>query len=292
MRFRFKTFFLCFLYAVVLTGVLLYYRFPAEEFKKYCVKYVESIFPGVECNIGSLAYKFPFSFQADNINFTDKEEPEVLLFESKSLLIVPHIKYPLDTFSLSGELYGGSHSSKLSFNTEPGSFTLTGIEVKDFDLKKLILIQEELGRTFFGKMTLRGDYTGKTNDLLGGSGRGKITVKKGRMELLQPILSLPQLDIRNAEFDFSYKEQELEINNGQFDGKELRGNFSGGVAIESEWLVSELDLIGELTVESALFAGNYRLKSIVSSLQKRHKQAMLPYNVSGLVADPVFRFGK
>ena len=49
------------LYAVLLTAVLLYVRFPAEKFKQYCVGQIENLVPESTCTIKHIGYRFPLS---------------------------------------------------------------------------------------------------------------------------------------------------------------------------------------------------------------------------------------
>ena len=66
-------------YAVVLTAVLLYVRFPAQEFKEYCTRKAEGLFNGTKCTIGKIAYAFPFSIRFDTVKFTSKERSEIVI---------------------------------------------------------------------------------------------------------------------------------------------------------------------------------------------------------------------
>lgn len=291
-RFSVKTLILCIVYGCLLTGALLYMRFPKSEFKDYCCRVAEAYFPESECSIGDVNYTFPLTLRAENIQLVSEEDPESVLLQTQSLSVSPNLGYPLDRFSVKSDLYGGTAEGELIIGETQGAFSLKELEVNSIDLEQLTLIQEDLERAFTGELGFTGEYSGNLGDLYGGAGKGKISIKKGSMELLQPILTLNQLNLRNAAFDLVYKDKELQVEEGKFSGKELRGTFSGTVEIDSPWLRSELDLAGEMGVETSFFAGNTRMKRVVNSLQKRHNKAMLPFNVGGPVLDPVFRFGK
>ncbi len=54
-------FFLYFAYAVALTVILLYVRFPAEKIEAYCTARVERLFQASTCKIDRVTYRFPIS---------------------------------------------------------------------------------------------------------------------------------------------------------------------------------------------------------------------------------------
>ncbi len=289
-RLNFRLIFLWLLYGFVLTGILLYVRFPAEELKRFSSEYVEALFPGTDCRIGSLSYSFPLTLKAREIRLSAAEKPDQVVFETSSLAIRPHLRFPLQEFVLSGELYGGSHRSILQLH-EKGAFSLQGLEITNLQLQQLQYLQEQLGRSLAGKVTINGEYFGSFDRLTKGEARGRVELIEGSLELLQPILSLNSIDLQRSAFDFELKELELIIGKGMFDGNELKGGFAGSIGIEETFFGSEFDLDGDLEVRDTLLSGNTRVKSIVSSLQRRHKRTTLPFTLSGTVDKPLFRFG-
>ncbi len=290
-RLRPLTIVLWLLYGLVLTGILLYVRFPTDVFKKFCIEYAETVFPGTVCKIGSLSYSFPLTFKAADVRLLNEQQLDKVVFEATSFTIRPHLRYPGKEFTLAGDIYGGTHSCLLSLPGEKGAFVISELEIMNLDLQRLGYQQGQLGRSFTGRMNIAGEYAGVLGRLTEGEARGRVEIEEGSLELLQPILSLNVLDLQNSEFDFQLKDYELQIGKGKFDGQELKGEFAGNIGMETNWLESELDIVGDLEVRASLLSGSTRVKSIVSSLQRRHKQATLPFNISGLVDDPLFRFG-
>ncbi len=290
-QFKPKSVILCFLYAIVLTGILLWVRFPSTAIKRFCGEYVETLFPGTDCTIGSLSYGFPLTLNATDIYLVDTQQPDRVLFAADTVSIRPQLGSPLKVFNLSGSLYGGTQTCQLTLKAE-GSFSLTRLHVQGLDLQRLTHVQEQLERDITGRLTLLGEYEGNINNLVAGEARGKVEINAGELELFQPILTLDYLDMEKTMFDFQYREQELQIIKGKFDGKELNGNFAGSLFVEPLWFKSELDLKGDLDISASFLSEDVRLRSIVTSLQRRHKQAMLPFFLTGLAVDPLFRFGK
>ncbi len=291
LRISFKSICLWLLYGFVLTGILLYVRFPGAAVKKYCAGYVEKVFPGIDCGIGALSFGLPLTFKVSDVRLTKVEQPDDVIFAAQSFAIRPHLSYPIQVFTLSGDMYDGAYTSELTLKRKKGAFSLTKLTIENLDLQKLTYLQEQLDRDFTGRLTVTGEYSGVLGRLLEGEARGNIEIDKGSMELLQPVLSLNTIDLQKAEFGFQFKDHELQIQEGSFNGEELEGNFSGYIEVLSPWLESEFDVAGDLEVHTALLEGSPRVKSIVSSLQRRHKRVTLPFNVSGSVDNPLFRFG-
>ncbi len=292
MRFRFFTFILCILYAIVLTAVLLYVRFPSAAFKEISIKYLESFFPGTECTITSLGYGFPLSIEATGIRLRKEETPAEVIVEVAKIDIQPKLNYPLREMDISGEMYKGDYSATLILGEKWGRFTLDRVRVEDIDLGQLAYLHKKLGRQFSGTMALAGQYKGEIATLAAGDAKGELTIRQGALDLLQPILSLSKIDLEKSDCRFQLKEYDFQIDEGSFTGKELQGDFVGNIEIDPDWLVSDLDLRGELAVGTTLFSGNGRVKSIVSSLQKQYKRDTIPFIIGGSVLDPLFRFGK
>lgn len=51
--------FLYFVYGILLTLVLLYFRFPTAEFKTYCEQRIEHALNDTTCTIDQIRYKLP-----------------------------------------------------------------------------------------------------------------------------------------------------------------------------------------------------------------------------------------
>ena len=58
-------------YTMTLGAVLLYLRFPAEQFNAFCQTKLEQLLPETQCSIGKLRYIFPVSMEADTIVFSN-----------------------------------------------------------------------------------------------------------------------------------------------------------------------------------------------------------------------------
>ncbi len=290
LRISFKSLCLWLLYGFVLMGVLLYVRFPAAAVKKYCAGYVEKVFPGTDCRIGALSYTFPLTIKVSDVRLAKIEQLDEVMFAAQSFSIRPHLRYPIQVFTLSGNLYDGTYTSELTLKGKKGAFTLTKLTIENLDLQKLTYLTEQLDRDFTGRLTVTGEYYGVLDRLGEGVAKGNVAIDEGSLELLQPVLSLNGIDLQKSTFGFQFKEHDLQILEGHFNGKELAGSFSGNIEVLSPWLESEFDIAGELEAHTTLLEGSKRVKSIVSSLQRRHN-GILPFNVSGSVDNPLFRFG-
>lgn len=288
--FSFRTFFYL-LYAVVLTAVLLYIRFPTEKFKLYGEKRIEHLLPpDSSCSIASIAYHFPASVIVTNLQITEIVDGTQSHLQVSRLVVSPDFSSFLRVFALSGELYKGSFALKLTLDVAAKSFQLGDVYLKGFDMEKWANDFSLLDRKVSGIVGFTGDYQGKYNNPLDGVGKGKLIIADGSMELLQPVLSISNFEFERIGVEMVHEKGVLGLSGGEVMGKEITADFNGEMKTTFPLVNSNILLSGHLTPKEGFLAAHPAEQYVVEQLLRRYKTPVLPFKVGGSVKRPTFRF--
>ena len=283
--------FLYFSYALVLTAVLLYLRFPTAQFKEYCAQKIGGFFDGVECSIGRISYAFPLGLRFIDIAFSplgQKKNPRVVL---SSLSLAP----VLSDFRQAVELQGTGYSGKFRgiLHDAPGDkrFSLDAVRIQDMRLTEIKPLQDVLGRELSGRVDISGGYSAEVGRYLDGKLEGKVILREGKVALLQPIFALKVVDLGQLELEFKYDKQNLQISKGKMKGTELSADFSGTVNIISPWQLSQLTAAGDIALQPGFIKANPAIENEIRALKKQFKKTTIPFRMNGSLQKPTFRFG-
>lgn len=285
------TFITLILYTLLLTGALLYFRFPADQFKVFCQTKIEQVFPDTNCTISDLRFKYPFSLEAEEINITENQGRKEQIVSVTLATISPKLSNPTALFHVDVKAYGGEHTFSLLLNKEDQQANLDNIEIKNMDLNHIPFLHKTFKRKITGLLSGKGSYqaTWKDNDYKA-EGQGAITIEDGSFGLLLPVLSLKKIDLKSSKADISLHNNALQFEKGEFQGRELNGGFSGKVAFQSPLAFSKLLFKGNLSPLPPLLKKSRYAKNMVKQLKKRHNRTTLPFLLQGNLSRPRFKF--
>lgn len=274
------------LYTLVLTGVLLYVRFPQRGFAEFCSRYFAIHMPGAITTIGAIHYHFPRTMIFDKVQITSKNNPGESL-NVDQLRLSPHILSPRTRFDIALTAYKGTAQALLRRTSPPGSYQLEKIRVKDMDLAALTPLRTRTGRTISGKFSGQGSYSGQWgHHLLTGSAEGVMEIRNGSVELLTPLLSLKSLSVEQGSVLIKLQKQALTLSKGAFTGQEVKGELNGKLTtLTGETGAMQLDFVGTLTPAPDLIK-----KNGASLLRNMPKNQGLPFHLKGTMGKPVFLF--
>lgn len=277
-------------YAVMLTALLLYVRFPGEKFKNYCEKRIERLLPGSACTIEEIAYRFPSSAAFANIHITrtiDGQDNDMIV---ERLRITPEPLQFWRAYTLHGEMYSGLFTANLDVDSKTQQFHLTDIHVEGLELEKLA---ESIGladRKISGIFGFKGDYQAASAHPNDGVGTGDVEVINGSMSLLQPILALSTIEFEKLTVGVSRQNGVIQFVDGELLGKEISAEFAGEMRLTSPLLQSSILLNGHLAPDEVFLRNHPREQQFVQRLLQRYKVTVLPFKVGGTVQSPLFRF--
>jgi len=278
-------------YTLLLTTVLLYLRFPAENFKLFCQIKLEQLLPRTQCSIGALRYRFPMSMEMDTITFKDKQRTKQTLCTIDQVTIRPELTAPGSRFQVDLKAYGGEHDFSISIKKSKQTVTLNDIHLAHLDLAKIPFLRQTFRREITGSLSGSGMYQSVWNkEKPIRSGRGSMVIEKGSFSLLFPILSLKEIDLKELKTDFILQKDRLQFTKGYFHGKELKGEFAGDITLGVPFKHSEFAFNGALEPLPSLLKKSRYAQNMVIQLKKQHNRSTLPFLLQGSVQRPRFNF--
>ncbi|MGB3211248.1 MAG: type II secretion system protein GspN [Desulforhopalus sp.] len=287
--FSFRSF-LYLVYAVVLTAVLLYVRFPAEKFKTYCEKRIEQVLPGSVCRIDRVGYRFPASASFETITISRPIDGQQAAMTVDRIDVTPEPLQFWKDFKLKGEIYSGLFEADLHLDSRTQTFSLSDIYLDGIDAGEFAAGIGLTDRKVTGVMAYSGTYQGKNSQPGDGTGNGLFQIEAGSMTLLQPILSLSSIEFEKLAFGVIHEEGVLRLVEGELLGKEVVADFTGDVKISSPLLHSNILLSGHLEPDGDFLRSNPEQQQVVQQLLQRYKMTVLPFKVGGTLKRPLFRF--
>lgn len=279
-----------FLYGVVLTAVLLYVRFPTEKFLAYCENNLATTFPGSQWNLSGGSYTPPFTGTIGEARVTGSDPENGGLVFRQVKISIPSIFAPR-SWHIQTMGYGGEMEGQLVWLPD-GRFKLTNVDLHGVDIAALAADVNLDNREVAGTLTITGEYSGERRQPLKGEGSGKVTLASGRVSLAQQILSLEMIQFDSIAADFIYQDGVVQLAQGNVQGQQIYGEFSGDVA--QSWPVSEamLTLNGKIGVSETFLEARPNEKRLIGQMLKRFGGTTLPFYLGGSVGSPTFGFGK
>ncbi len=281
---------LYFIYAVLLTAVLLYVRFPEEKLKAYCEKRIVHLLPGSSCKIDHIGYHFPLSSVFKTIRISRTVDGQESDFVVDQLIITPEPLKFWRTLNLKGKIYSGLLEAKLDFDTGAETFGLNNIHLEGVEAGALAASIGVIDREISGTCTFTGKYQAKNSKPADGVGAGKIQINDGSMALMQPILTLTTIEFEKIAANVTYQDGMLNLVEGELLGKEMNADFAGELRMISPLSNSNILLSGQLDPSESFLSSHPGQQQLVQRLLQRYKTTALPFKVGGTVKRPLFRF--
>ena len=279
------------LYALMLSAVLLYVRFPTDKFKVFCENRLAMLLSVEVCTIERINYNFPLTLNFDGIRISRGSGSHQKGFFIDNLLIAVTPQSLGKTSFVSAALYGGQVSLRLETDFAGQTLRMQGINLTGLRLADLVQGPLVIDRKIEGIATFAGDYQAGFVDLMGGVGKGQVTIKEGNIDLLQPVLSLRRIDFTEAVCTLQYENRKIEIAEGKLQGKDVTAEFSGEFRLGPSLANTEWQLGGSL-LPSAVFLQTYpREARMVQALMQSYAMTALPFKVGGTLKNPTVRFG-
>lgn len=278
------------IYALVLTSVLLYVRFPAEKFEKFLEQKLEATFPGTDVKLGKFQIKFPSTILLDDLQVR-KASGDDLVVELTNIRILPDWAGMGLRYTIYGNIYGGTVTAQIVVSPVAGLVNLDELEFSGVKLEQFEYLQLYSRRNISGTLDFVGAYSSSWKESGAGEGQGVLGIKNGTLALKRPVLALKDMDMQSLEVGLSLTGESLEMVEGVFTGKEVQAEFAGRVNLSDQNTGMGLDVSGSLEPQKAYLKEKPQVLRVVKRLQKQYRKTALPFKLTGSVGNPSFRFG-
>jgi type II secretion system protein N len=274
------------LYALVLAGVLLIWKFPYQSLEGR-IEAAASRHLGMRVEITDLSPTFPPGLKASRCVVKPWEAGREPVFEmargSLRFRILPLLRGAAGA-RFYASAYGGSLSGDLSVGLgREHPYQLTAI-VQSIRLEENRAVPQLLGRRMSG--TLSGEFRidgamGKKGGLTGG---GRIEVHHGSLPVESSYLKVKSLDEVELNATMKLAGGKLVVEGCDFKAKGIQGSLKGTVNLAPVWSESVLDLAGEGQVDGTLLNLDPSLAPQVQALLQQQKA--LPFRLRGSLGSP------
>lgn len=275
-------------YAILLTGLLLYLRYPEGKVEKYLAAKLSSISGGSRVVIGACHYGLPVIFRCESLRFTDEDSGDILALVDR-VAITPKLSGWGMKYAAKGEMAGGTFTTEARISFGKERLELNDITVNGVELAEVPLLQQNMQRELRGRI----DYSGSLS-LEGGrveSQEGSLTVRNGVLPYRQQILLVKEQEMAPFALQMSYQQGKLLLSNGSLESGTLTYSFNGELITQGAMENWAMKVTGTLTPSAEYMAGNPAVQRIVRRLKRQFAGDEIPFMVSGNMRVPRFRFG-
>ncbi len=238
------------LYCIVLTLVLLYYRFPSGFLTDYLETKIDKAAPAFLVSIGQVSPTLPFGLKFTQTEVSLKTDPKSSFLKAESLFIRPALwsflrgKFQccFDCAAYNGDLKGCVRFAK---NSVKAPFT-SSMDLSDIRIGDCAYISTLLRHNIKGILSGNIKYSGQYNLLLNGTAEANLKVSDGRIEFSSTILSLDAIDFNVLLIKAVMKRRRLDLRRVELKGQEIQGTLSGSISLRRNLLKSGLHLRGSI----------------------------------------------
>lgn len=275
-------------YGIALTGVLLYFRYPAVKVERYLAVHLSTIAQGAKVDIERCGYALPARMRCDNLRFSQGQSDEELLVVD-NLGITPVISRSGLFFRVSGEAVGGTFSADAEVSPGQDSLLLNELEVNGVDLARLPSLHQGMQREVKGFLDFRGTMSVSRTGVKAQEGR--LIIRDGILPFRQQILLVEQQGMQPLEVQMAYNDGRMVLHDGSVQGEQLVFSFGGELQATGSLSDWGMNLTGTIVASPEYVAANPPVQRVVRRLQRQFQGNNLPYMVSGSLRMPRFRFG-
>ena len=280
------------IYAILVTVVLLYYRFPSEALQSHLVRMADRMDPEIIFSAQSLDPSFPPGLRLQKPAFSLKKRPESAFFEAQHLSVSPGMGSFIlgdTTWFFDALAYGGvinGHISSLEDGQIDG-FTLT---FQDIRIHEYAFLPQFGVGDFAGNLKGNILYNGSPDRITAGDGAGDIHISEGKIDLLRPFLGLETIPFGKLDVRFTLVKGTVNLTSVSLDGKGFQGSLSGTIRLNRIMDRSQLNLRGTIEpIQSFLetLKGGPALLGLLGGGRKDSKRSFV---IKGTFRSPKFRF--
>ena len=282
------------LFALILTVVLLYYRFPSDALRDYLQSMAHRANPPLALSVDSLELSLPVGLKLMETQVALKNIPDRIIVRADSLLVRPQLwslfrgkpRYRFHCVAYGGDLVGSVYVEKDGTR----DFIDTEIDLRNIHVGDHAYLSQLIGRHVEGTLNGTVSYRGQRNPLVDGSGQANLRLSQGRVELLEPFITLESIDFNEMEIEIILKKQNVNLSRLELKGQQLHGTLSGTITLKQELAKSRLDLKGTIEPFAGLFKGPAGAGDTVQFFKQRLKGGAFPVVIQGTVGEPKVKF--
>jgi type II secretion system protein N len=276
-----------FLWAMILTIVLVVWRFPYESLQEK-LEAVAGASLGLQFDLADMSLTIPPGLKFAKCTIRSMDVESRSLFEVTKVhtrfKLLPLLKGTL-AFTFHSEAYGGSLSGDFRLapihNFKNYRIQVRAQKVRLEDQSGISLL---LGRPLEGKISGEIELEGAVGDLVTAAGGGNFKLVDGSCPIDSPYLKVKTLEGLEVSAALELSGGSFKISDCQFSGKGFQGALKGEVRLQPGLTSSVLNLAGQGQVEAQMIDLPADNRGVAEAFLNRGKP--LPFHVRGTIAEP------
>ena len=275
-------------FALFLTAILLVVRFPKDSFLAYLCAKIEQRASGYACTISDIGYRYPAFFDFGTVTIRKRENGREWMIDNMTVFFDP--KTSLQDFQAAFGMYGGSIRIGGYFANGWKEVHLNTVEVFGVDLEKTDL-QRRIGRKVSGLVGFTGTCDTRISEIAHGRLKGRVELRSFSGELKRSILMNRDVNFERVRSQIEVDRQQVRFTDGSATGKRYDTSFSGQVRFGPMMSESSFLIDGTLSLKQEFVSQNRQVARAAALLYKKYRNTEIPFNVTGQLQKPIFRFG-
>ena len=272
----------------------MYYHFPSDALRDYLQSMAQRTNPPLALSVDSLELSFPIGLKLMETQVALKDLPDKNIIRADSLLVRPQVwslfrgkpVYRFHCTAYKGDLVGSVYVEKDGTR----DFIDARIDLSNIHVEEHAYLSHLIGRHLEGTLDGTVSYKGQRNPMVDGSGQANLRLSQGRVELLQPFITLESIDFNEMEIELVLNKEQINLSRLELKGQQLHGTLSGTITFKQKLAKSRLDLRGTVEPFAGLFKGPAGTGDTVQFLKQRLQGGAFPVVIQGTVGEPKIKF--
>lgn len=234
-------------YILLTGGILLYVLFPSDAVREYLNSRINRSVSKAQVAIGSLSLRFPPSLALGDIVISKDGAP---LLSVDRMKVTPKWTTLLSSrraLLFSGQTCNGEISGTLGAESNAGALSAAASgSFRDIQLGQVPVLQNKSPLGLSG--VLSGSFELDASSRQPAAGSGSIVISNCSLalteafSLIERLLNIDRINFDRITADLYMEGGSLEIQNGEFDGAQMKGRLSGSIFFATRLPESDLDL--------------------------------------------------
>jgi len=274
------------IYIIAITGIFLYFLFPADTLKTYLAYRLSQGDPDVTITIDRVSPVIPPGISLYNVAIKHQNKELVDLEKLKLMPGILSLFSDKTTVNFKGYVNAGTISGRAELDDNSGTQEvkgggrISGIQVEGIPALQRLPADKIAG-------VLNGDFTfanvGSDRSLA-----GKLTLSKSKIELKKAVFNVKSLEFRDIDADLMLNNDTLTIKQTKARGNQLDADLTGTIALTGQTGKDTMNLSVSLTPHHLLLAKIEKKLPMDFLRNKKAGDAPISFKIDGTLDKPDF----
>lgn len=280
-------------YGVILTLILLYFRFPSDAISEYFQSRFNRAFPDYRLSIDNVSLYPPFAleFSRPRVSVAHGDSWQVTIDKFR---LMPEILSFLrgDPGCLfSARIYGGDLKGRMDFpeGIRKASYTAE-LEFRDLKIGESRALSGPAMHHMEGLLNGHIRFSSKSGFFKDGAGDGVLNISDGYFSLPESLPGLEAVYYQSLKVEMTVDNMRLQLRGLELRGEEMSATASGSLFLNKDFSMSNLNIRGAIEPHAGLLKSIMSSDKMTVSLRERLKEGKIPFVIQGTVRNPGIRF--